>query len=83
MNSICVLWHTDVCPGKAMCARVCAQQKIRSRDITERSGPTEITQREKQKEKERDKDRDSQKQNIKNNIRKKDKETKGARERRR
>ena len=63
MDSICVLWLTDVCPGEAMCARLClrAEQKIRSRVITERSGPAEITQRETQKEKEGDKYRDSQK----------------------
>ena len=46
------LWHTNACPGKAMCARVGAQQKIRSREITERSGPTEITQKERETQRE-------------------------------
>ena len=52
-DSKCVLWHTNACPGKAMCARVGAQQKIRSREITERSGPTEITQRERERNRKR------------------------------
>ena len=52
-----------------MCARLClcAEQKIRSRVITERSGPAEITQREKQKKINRKIQRDTTRNNIKNN----------------
>ena len=61
-----------------LCVRVCVRaSKKRSIVITERSGPTEITQREKQKEKERERNIETIRKTFETNNERKIKKYKG------